>query len=111
MRPLLLFVQAKAVPPIFNFLKGQGQGSDFFFAKTNHPEPGQVFNDHVFCVNYYQTCFLTKSMKDFNKAAGFQVPQIDTGFFTNTNLSWLSILKNTIEERFSHNNIDKEGAF
>ena len=50
-------------------------------------------------------------MKDFNKAAGFQVPQIDTGFFTNTNLSWLSILKNTIEERFSHNNIDKEGAF
>ena len=50
-------------------------------------------------------------MKDFNKAAGFQVPQIDTGFFTNTNLFWLSILKTTLEERFSHNNIDKEGAF
>ena len=42
LRPLLLFVQLKAVPPIFNFLKGQGQGSDFFFAKTNHPELGQV---------------------------------------------------------------------
>ena len=61
LRRLLLFVQLKAVPPIFNFLKGQGQGSDFFFAKTNHPEPGQLFNDYVFCVNYYQTYFLPRT--------------------------------------------------
>ena len=31
LRRLLLFVQLKAVPPIFNFPKGQGQDSDFFF--------------------------------------------------------------------------------
>ena len=44
LRRLLLFVQLKAVPPIINFPKGQGQDSDFFFLNNNDTKIQKIQN-------------------------------------------------------------------
>ena len=44
LRRLLLFVQLKAVPPIFNFPKGQGQDSDFSF--INKKKYKNMYKNH-----------------------------------------------------------------
>ena len=71
LRRLLLFVQLKAVPPIFNFPKGQGQDSDFSF--INKKKYKNMFKNHR---NYKK-----KENETFPKAKDFsfvycQSPQI-----------------------------------